>query len=1008
MWSHPIVLTCLKNLGLKTFVNEFISPNIESTFCTLSFNRCFSNGSISDLVLRQNNTQLLSWNDFSCFSSINTLKLYNSYVESDFIYNPISTIKQLYLYPKSNIDSIDQELPSYDSLTLSNLTNSYVLKSSYLKNVKSFFMFGGLIILDIDGDQSNSVLEILSIYTDSFPIVTGFPKLKTLFIYSGFNSIFNESSLVNLAPLNKITSLQLDINSPNVEIFSHITSISNSSLNYIYIGTGTQMGAAKQKYDLSNFEKLDQILIMGDNKYFNYEGQFPFSSLPPKMSALFFQNGNFSLPDINFFENCTSVSFNTFSGSNVYGTLPNYTLSKKVSFSMSNNKLTGTIDKSWCNINADFSKNLLSGELPECFYCFLNDSNISNNLKGNNFSNFNTNNQDCGYSQISIYSIKFIGSSLNIYGKNIGPYQNIISTPPLILSTNNIDGSISGFIMTPIGDLTTIEFRLKSPGINFTIAVKPQNPTIDNIIQNNNTFIIYGTYFSYNQSSINVIVGNNICKVLSSTFYQIQCEISYPVVDRGNVQMRVTVDGSLTSSKSFQITQTNQPCNPNDCNGNGVCDHVYGICKCNSKWVTVGNQVCLITNHFISSSTQVDSTTGGNITLYGSFGLDHLSNQLIIDGLISTIFSIDDNSILTSIQPGTGGKSITFIQNSITWSGTVYPYIIKNFKCPNDCGGNGACNTLNGQCECLKGYTGFDCSPLPIVNTKDEPLSTTFIAPSGLTTISNEQTGYQLSIDSVVEIDFNGNNIPNSLIKLSGNWKLENNQNSISIFKQQVENTIFILTIEEIENSDKQFSFAGNNFTISKGGIKISFSISNWNYQSNLNTLRVEMISDIKINENKDINTCNDDNSESSFESLSNSQSDTGTLNYLKFSINGKILQGRFQDKMLSDGRPTPTFSKVLSKTNNMVTIGLDLPHCIECLLDPDFSVLLSSDFKSSDSCKSNDKKPWLIPVVVVVPVVVVATIITIIIVMAKKNSVKLRIGLRNISMGSIKDRSRK
>lgn len=524
----------------------------------------------------------------------------------------------------------------------------------------------------------------------------------------------------------------------------------------------------------------------------------------------------------------------------------------------------------------------------------------------------------------------------------MGHYQNIIATPPLTLSDNNLDGSISGYLSTPVGNLKTVEFRLKSPGINFTIAVKPENPTIDSITQNNNTFTIYGTYFSYNQSSINVIIGNNICNVFSSTFYQIQCEIGYPVVDKGIINLKVTVEDKFSSSKSFEITQTNQPCHPNDCNGNGVCDHVYGVCKCNSRWVTIGNQICLITNHFISSSTQVDSTTGGNITLYGSFGPDHLSYQLIIDGLNSTIFFIDDNSILTSIEPGTGGKLITFIQNSITWSGTVYPYIIKSFKCPNDCGGNaqGNCNTLNGQCDCLKGYTGFDCSPLPIVKTKDEPSSTTSVASSGLTTISNEQTGYQLSINSVVEIDFNGKEIPNSLIKLSGNWKLESNQNSISIFKQQVENTIFILTIEEIENSDKQFSFAGNNFTVSKGGIKISFSISNWNYQSNLNTLRVEMISDIKIDENKDINSCNDDNSQPSFESSSNSQSDTGNLNYLKFSINGKILQGRFQDKMLSDGRPTSTFSKVLSKTNNMVTLGLDLPHCIECLLDPDFSVL--------------------------------------------------------------------
>ncbi|KAN0016158.1 hypothetical protein ACTFIU_006117 [Dictyostelium citrinum] len=993
-------LSCLINLGTKTFVNAFIDTNTQTTFCSIQFNKCYSNGSIEQLELRQNNTVVLSWSDFSCFSSITSLKLHNSYLVSDFLYTPISSIKQIYLY-SSNISSIDQEVPNYDILLASNLTN--VIKASYLKNVKSFSMFGGLAIFDTEGDQSNSALQSISITSPSIPILSVFPNLLIFSIYSEA-SVFNESSLENLIPLNKLNSLSIDINSPNVDIFSIITSISNSSLNYIYIGQNTQMGPAKQKYNLSNFKQLNQILAIGNNTYFNYEGQFPFSSFP-KISFLYITKGNFSFPqDLNIFENVTNINFN---GGSVYGILPKYTPKVVQIFSLNANKLTGSVNEDWCNTNIDFSFNQLSGQLPDCFYCYLNVSSVSNSFKGNNFTNFNTNNNDCGYSQISIYRINIIGTSFTLFGKNMGPFENIISTPSLSFNRKNLDGSFTGYFSN-IQNAPTIELRLKSPGINFTIATLPQNPTISSIFQSNNTFIINGSYFSYDQSSLNVRIGKNMCNISSSTFYQIQCEISYPVADKGSIEIIVTGSG-LSSSKTFEIIQTTQPCNPNDCNGNGVCDHVYGICKCNRNWLTVGNQICLIANHFISSSTQVDSTTGGNITLYGLFGAEHQSPQLTIDGVNSPIFSINDNSIVTSIQVGTGSKSITFIQNGITWSGTIYPYIIKIFTCPNNCGGKnqGSCNTSNGQCQCLKGYTGFDCSPLPS-DTKDEPISTTFIAPTGLTTISNEQTAYQLSINSVVEVDFNGNEISSSLIQLSGNWKLESNQSSISTFKQQLENTTFVLTIEEIVNSDKQFSFAGNEFTITKGGIKISFSISNWNYQSNLNTLRVEMISDITIDDNKkDINTCNDD-SESSFESSSNSQGGgVNNLNYLKFSINGKILQGRFQDKMLSDGRPAPTFSKVLSKINNKVTLGLELPHCIECLLDPDFSVLLSPDFKSSDSCKSN-KKSWLIPVVVVVPVVGVAIIITVVVVILKKHSVKIRIGLRNISMSSIKDRSKK
>ncbi|KAN0052838.1 hypothetical protein ACTA71_006945 [Dictyostelium dimigraforme] len=482
--------------------------------------------------LYQSNTVLLSWDDFSCFSFLSSINLYNSSVVSDFLYNPILSIQNL----------IKFQYHLYQGLTLNGLINSFVPKASYLKNAN--IMNGGSIILDTQGDQSNSLLRSIS-------IITKF-----------------------------------------INIFGYIILISNSNLEEIMIGQNTQLGPVKQRYDLFGFKNLTKLEI---TRNFNIA------------------SGNFSFSDIK----------------------------------------------------------------------------VSNLLKGNNFTNFITT-RDCGYSQISIYSIEFKYELFIIYGKNIGYYTNIVSIPALNFNKKNLDGSIS--------------------------AVQHQNPTIGDVIQNNNTFTFNGTYFSYD------------------------------------------------------------------------------------------------------------------------------------------------------------------------------------------------------QCQCLTGYTGLDCQPLP--KNENLPESTTIIDPSsGSTNISNEQTVFQISINSVVEVDFNGNEISNSQIYLSNNWKLES-------------------------------------------GVKLSFSISNWNYQK--------------------VNTCNDDDNdgESSFESLSlssNNQSDHLNLNYLKFTINGKTLQGRFQDKMLSDGRSTITLSKVLSKTNNMVVIGLELPHCIQCLPDPDFSVILSPNFETLDSCKSlnDNRKPWLIPVVFVVPIIV-------------------------------------
>ncbi|KAN0026228.1 hypothetical protein ACTFIV_007212 [Dictyostelium citrinum] len=145
----------------------------------------------------------------------------------------------------------------------------------------------------------------------------------------------------------------------------------------------------------------------------------------------------------------------------------------------------------------------------------------------------------------------------------------------------------------------------------------------------------------------------------------------------------------------------------------------------------------------------------------------------------------------------------------------------------------------------------------------------------------------------------------------------------------QISNTI-LYNIES--NNGKEFTFAGNQFTVSKDSFKLSLSVSNWNYKKN--------------------------------------------VNYLKISKSGKTLYGRFQDKMLSDGRSTITITKIISKDDKKVVISLDMPHCNQCLLNPDFSVIINSDFKSSDLCGKQNKKPWLIPVAVTVPVVGCALII--------------------------------
>ncbi|EGC33531.1 hypothetical protein DICPUDRAFT_154432 [Dictyostelium purpureum] len=67
------------------------------------------------------------------------------------------------------------------------------------------------------------------------------------------------------------------------------------------------------------------------------------------------------------------------------------------------------------------------------------------------------------------------------------------------------------------------------------------------------------------------------------------------------------------------------------------------------------------------------------------------------------------------------------------------------------------------------------------------------------------------------------------------------------------------LIIEKVNDKDKGFTFAGNQFKVTKGGFKLSLSISNWLFKSNINTSQVQMTSDIQIGSSNSNNKYNRD-----------------------------------------------------------------------------------------------------------------------------------------------------
>ncbi|EAL61721.1 hypothetical protein DDB_G0291474 [Dictyostelium discoideum AX4] len=420
----------------------------------------------------------------------------------------------------------------------------------------------------------------------------------------------------------------------------------------------------------------------------------------------------------------------------------------------------------------------------------------------------------------------------------------------------------------------------------------------------------------------------------------------------------------------------------------GLCNNVNGECEC-FKYYT--GSKCELPNHFVSSNVPC-SINGGTVLLYGWFGTNNTNVLVHIGDAKCMNVIVNSSQIQCTIEKGSIGiKSINVTQNSIVWyANNAYEYInpVKQCSIPN-CNNHGTCNQNTGKCECSKPYSGYDClafdqansggtttSPStqpPIAIPESKPVINT---TTGSAEITNEQTNYKILLKSIVELDFS-NNVVFEYI-LDGKWSLSASKNGDSVvtnFTQTINNTTKITSSIEDLSSDKNFTFAGIDFTVKSGSVKVSVEILNWSFLNSLNTLQLRMESLVSNDgdDKNNINKCNLENDETNVSSDQNPLQFNSNLNNVKIERNAKILYGRFLNRALSDGRPTFITNQIVSNSSNSLIVGINLPHCnSECVIDPDFSVLVSSDFKSADSCSPHSEdsnRKWVLPVSIVVSV---------------------------------------
>ncbi|KAN0028239.1 hypothetical protein ACTFIV_010078 [Dictyostelium citrinum] len=519
--------------------------------------------------------------------------------------------------------------------------------------------------------------------------------------------------------------------------------------------------------------------------------------------------------------------------------------------------------------------------------------------------------------------------------------------------------------------------------------------------------------------------GSNICQnqtgtcQCSSNYQGLDCSIPFKPcssdcgapLNQGSCNNQT---GTCQCSSNYQGLDCSIPYIPctSDCSAplnQGSCNNQTGVCKCISNYQ---GSDCTTPSHYITSVIPC-SIDGGEVSINGWFGNDQdgthtlSSYNVLIGNLNCIVTSINQSTIQCNLGAGTGTKNIKItnsVHSNVVFNGNgLFNYQNPIKSCPNSCTSlnNGKCNSNTGECQCNDKFRGFDCStPITIIETA--PTTNTLIdKDTGGTSLINQDTIYEISIISLNEISIDGSIIKSHPLK--ENWSIDNdnqetsNSNIFKFSQQLINNTCTITyTIEEIKLKDKSFTFGTTTFTVEKDSIKLSVLVKDYQYQSALNTLQLVFYSAANSNNNNSNNGNNDCNKQETSIDTSNANNQQ-VSNYIQISKNSKTLVGRFINQVIADSRPTFMSSTIINDNNNndkstsSIKIGLNLPHCNECLIDPDFSILVSPDFK--DSCdQSSNKNKWLIPVAVVVPVVGCAAIAVISIVVYKKNRYTIKL----------------
>eukprot|EP01132_Coremiostelium_polycephalum_P005627 gene5627-7002_t len=777
---------------------------------------------------------------------------------------------------------------------------------------------------------------VTNIYLSSFPNFTEVSSFSKLSIYLGPN--FNVSTFKNIEDLKVLSEQSIlseihDIKSIKTQVDFPVSFVSKNSN---FESFNVDFNPLADPINASNW----RFQFLGINGSPRFMSNFPFNSFPRLVQSLNFKyNQLTTIPDWRVFENhihLISVNFNF----NNITELPS--LVTPIIISLHNNSLRGPLTQNQCTGFYEFQNNHMNGDLPQCYICGLYNPYFRPYLKGNNFTNYkesDTSFPPCTGIKITSVSKIIVGGVIRIDGENFGwDVGSIFAEPPILsfyltkYNTRLESFPVSEFQFQKLKD---IGFKFK---LNFTypnIILDVQGEIGDMGISNitfypyyniGYSFFIQGQGFSSNLTKLIITMGDFICKPYLTTVTTIECIIYQSIIAEDIYPFEVSnllLDKKVTIDYSF-------------------------------------------TRRFpFISAVKPPKTTGGFVELFGSFGDIYDNSTVYIGSENCTIHSINNTDIICMIGPGSGVKDIKLTVNSVVWfqpKGFLY---IDETSCPS-CSDHGVCDIQMGKCICNENWGGPNCDLI-------KELPGTIRNNQTVTEITHNNITFGFKLQSIREVNVYGELVRE--IFFGDNWKTLSKTTTTSTYIFNFETCNITYTIEEIVGKSKDFEFAGEKMVLDPGAIKFTVEIENWRYLGSINTLQLQLHSFVysslpqtdrcgrTITQPTNITTINDSSSKS--------------LQYITIERNNQILYGRFIDKVMSDGRPTFSSTKIHKLANDSVEVSIELPYCKQCIIDPDFSLLVKtksgSNNESDEDCDGGNDKGnpnWLLPAIIIPSVI--------------------------------------